>query len=129
MEDDIVKGLLNKSDDAGIKFLKSKGVSDDFLKLALEADAPLPRHFPEQAKAGQWAAGRFGPLTTPEIINIPVAKATDATRRSLPKVPVLNKIINRTGDDAFDETLKQIDTQHRIRKNEILIQAERQEGY
>ena len=117
--DDIVKGLLNKSDDA-IKFLKSKGVSDDFLKLALEADAPLAKTLPEQAKAGQWAAGRFGPLTTPKIINTPIAKATDATRRSLPKVPVLNKIINRTGDDAFDETLKQIDTQHRIRKNEIL---------
>ena len=117
--DDIVKGLLNKSDDA-IKFLKSKGVSDDFLKLALEADAPLAKTLPEQAKAGQWAAGRFGPLTTPEIINTPIAKATDATRRSLPKIPVLNKIINRTGDDAFDETLKQIDTQHRIRKNEIL---------
>ena len=81
---------------------------------------PLAKTLPEQAKAGQWTAAKFAGFSAPKAVNVPVAKGVDAARRGMPKVPIINKFINRSGDDLWDEGVKNLDYQHRRRTNEIM---------
>lgn len=117
--DDAVRGILSKTPEA-IDALKARGVSPKLLELASKADAPLAATLPEQAKAGQWAAASFAGINTPKKINVAASTGVDAARRGLPSVPVVNKFINRTGDDAWDEGVRNLDYLHRKRTNKIL---------
>lgn len=117
--DDLLKALLAKSPDA-IKMLQDKGVSQKIIDLALSAKGPLAKTLPEQARAGQWAAAKFAGLTTPAKVNVPVAKAVSKVRQTLPKVPVINKFINRSGDDAWDEAVRALEVDHRARTGDII---------
>ena len=117
--DDAVRGILSKAPEA-IDALKARGVSPKLLELASKADAPLAATLPEQAKAGQWAAASFAGINTPKKINVAASTGVDAARRALPRVPVVNQFINRTGDDAWDEGVRNLDYRHRQRTNEIL---------
>lgn len=116
---DAMKGLMAKSPET-IAMLRGKGVPQKLIDLAMKTDVPLAKTLPEQAKAGQWAAAKFAGATTPVKVNVPVAKAVTKTRQSLPKVPVINRFINRSGDDLWDEGVRNLDYQHRRRTNEII---------
>lgn len=117
--DDAVRGILSKTPEA-IDALKARGVSPKLLELASKADAPLAATLPEQAKAGQWAAASFAGINTPKKINVAASTGVDAARRALPRVPVVNRFVNYTGDDAFDQGVRNLDYRHRRRTNEIL---------
>ena len=117
--DDAVRGILSKAPEA-IDALKARGVSPTLLELASKADAPLAATLPEQAKAGQWAAASFAGINTPKKINVAASTGVDAARRALPRVPVVNRFVNYTGDDAFDQGVRNLDYRHRRRTNEIL---------
>lgn len=53
-------------------------------------------------------------------MNVPVAKVLDKVSHALPNVPIINKFINKTGVDSFDEGIKDIDLTHNIRQNKIM---------
>ena len=117
--DDVARQVLAKNADV-IKDLVQKGVSPKLIEEAMTATRPLGANLPQRAARGQWAAAKLGPVVTPQKVNVPVAKGLDWARRGLPAVPGLNRLVNYTGYDTFDEGLKQVDLQHRIRQNEIM---------
>ena len=117
--EDVMRGLIAKSPET-VAALRAKGVSQRLIDLAMKADVPLAKTLPEQAKAGQWTAAKFAGFSAPKAVNVPVAKGVDAARRGMPKVPIINKFINRSGDDLWDEGVKNLDYQHRRRTNEIM---------
>lgn len=114
-----VNALILGSPEA-TELFKKAGVSENFIKAAQKSGAYLKATLPEQAKAGQWAAAKLGPLTTPKAINVPIAKAVEKGYEVAPKVPILNKFINNSGDRQWDKALKEVDRKNRMARNEIL---------
>lgn len=117
--DTLITELLKGNPNAVMQLQGAK-VSDKTVKALTNLGKPLQTTLTGQAKAGQWAAAKLGPFTTPKAINVPVAKAIDKTYETLPKIPGLNKFINYSGDRKWDAGVKVLDRNNRIAKNEIM---------
>lgn len=115
----VVGAIMNKAPKV-VQFLKSQGVSDDMITLASKAKGVLQETLSEQAKAGQWAAARFGKYRTPRGINEAVAKRIEKTKKTLPNIPLLRKIITGTGDDVWDQAYEAVMNKHREKMRDIL---------
>lgn len=116
---DILNAIRTKNP-AVTGFLKSKGIKDATIEVAGRATQALFDTLPEQAKAGQWAFARLGPVTTPRFVNVPAAKGIEAVRNFIPKTPIGKLFSTRTGDDVFDRGAREIDRIHQTRKNDIM---------
>jgi len=103
-----------------VKLLRKKGVSEELLKQAAGTTDVLKGSLADQAKAGQWAALRYGTYRTPQAFNEAVARILENTKRKLPDVPIINKFITGTGDDAYDRAYEAVVQKHREKMQEIL---------
>lgn len=106
-------------------YLKGKGISNATIEVAGRATQALFDTLPEQAKAGQWAFARLGPVTTPRFVNEAAAKGVEAVRRKIPKTTLGKLFSTRTGDDVFDRGAREIDRIHQTRKNDIMEYGKR----
>lgn len=116
---EIFDAIRSKSP-AVVDFLRSKGISDATIDVASKAVDALYSTLPEQARAGQWAAAKFGPVQTPRFVNVLAAEGVDRTRKMLPKTTLGKMFVNRTGDDLFDLGIEDVDRIHRARQNDIM---------
>ena len=103
-----------------VNYLKGKGVKDATIKVAKGATDALYSTLIDQARAGQWTAAKWGPFSTPRGFNVGVAKGVQKGKEALPNIPIVNKFVTGTGDDVFDETVRELDRTHRRKVGDIM---------
>jgi len=116
----VIADAIKAQDPRVLEVLKSKGVPDATIQAASKATDVLQPTLLEKAKAGQWATGRYGPLTTPRSVNVATAKGLDKINRALPNTPIAKSFINKSGDELWDKAAKRKEVELRSEVNEIM---------
>jgi hypothetical protein len=116
---EIIQGL-SKGDEAILGVLRAKEVPESSLSLAQKASEYLAPTLREQAERGQWALARFGPWFTPKSVNLRAANTMGKIREGIPKTIVGKALINRSGNELFDESARNLLIERRASETDLL---------